>query len=301
VLTGLVERQPNNVVFLTELGITYCANNKWDAAIEYLEKAVRLDPHSYMAAYHLAHRYRKIRRFDLAETYFKRAEELAPDRADPYVFHAMVYLGRDGDIASARRLLEDAHEHTEPSTILNVTRGWVEACAGRYKDALSKYPSDFLHRSASAWGSHSRLLFQPGLAYQLDGDSTKAVAFYQAALTALDSANTPDPLGERHLMRGISLAGLGRKEEAIADGLAGAELAGDHYWAGPLARESLAQIYVMVGEDKAALGILEQVLSMPSDISPALLRIDPTWIPLRSYPEYQRMIEKSSSTDISAQ
>jgi serine/threonine-protein kinase len=48
----------------------------------------------------------------------------------------------------------------------------------------------------------------------------------------------------------------------------------------------------MVGEYDAAVEQLEYLLSIPSDISVPLLRIDPTWDPLRDHPRFQAMLAK---------
>jgi hypothetical protein len=46
--------------------------------------------------------------------------------------------------------------------------------------------------------------------------------------------------------------------------------------------EDLAAIRAQVGEADAALKIIEKLLAVPSYLSPALLRIDPKWAPLRN-------------------
>ncbi len=51
-------------------------------------------------------------------------------------------------------------------------------------------------------------------------------------------------------------------------------------------------IYVMVGESDAAIDQLELLLSLPGEISTPLLRLDPTWDPLRDHPRFQALLEK---------
>jgi serine/threonine-protein kinase len=54
----------------------------------------------------------------------------------------------------------------------------------------------------------------------------------------------------------------------------------------------LAEIYVMVGDYDAAIGQLEIVLPLPSDmkVTVALLRVDPVWAPLRGNPRFERLL-----------
>jgi len=48
----------------------------------------------------------------------------------------------------------------------------------------------------------------------------------------------------------------------------------------------------MVGEYDAAIDQLEYLLSIPSEISIPLLRIDPTWNPLRDNPRFQKILSR---------
>jgi hypothetical protein len=54
----------------------------------------------------------------------------------------------------------------------------------------------------------------------------------------------------------------------------------------------LAEVYVLVGENDAALEQLEWLLSHPSDLSVPLLRADPLYDPLRSDPRFQALLAK---------
>ena len=59
---------------------------------------------------------------------------------------------------------------------------------------------------------------------------------------------------------------------------------GDGFTAIPHARRVLAWIYVAVSDHPHAVGQLDSLLAMPYYISPAWLRIDPTWTPLKGDP-----------------
>ena len=97
-----------------------------------------------------------------------------------------------------------------------------------------------------------------------------------------------------HSQLGIAYASLGRKEAAIREGQKGVDLlpiSKDAVY-GPPRIYNLAVIYVMVGEYDAAIGQLELPLSIPSWVSVPLLRLDPTWDPLRDHPRFQALLER---------
>ena len=62
-------------------------------------------------------------------------------------------------------------------------------------------------------------------------------------------------------------------------------------WDGLYRVEDLARIYVMVGEFDAAIDQLEFLLSITSELSIPLLRLDPAWDPLRDDLRFKKLIE----------
>ncbi len=63
-------------------------------------------------------------------------------------------------------------------------------------------------------------------------------------------------------------------------------------WRGAWRVEDLARIYTMVGEYDAAIDQLESLLAVPSNTAVPMLRIDPTWDPLREHPRFQALLAK---------
>ncbi|MGI9113545.1 MAG: hypothetical protein ACR2FX_00665 [Chthoniobacterales bacterium] len=68
---------------------------------------------------------------------------------------------------------------------------------------------------------------------------------------------------------------------------------------GPALEENLAFIQALFGENSRAILILTQLLQTPynswvygpATITPALLRLDPMWDPLRADPAFQKLCE----------
>ena len=59
---------------------------------------------------------------------------------------------------------------------------------------------------------------------------------------------------------------------------------------GPYFQHQLARIYVLVGEPEKAIDQLEKVLKVPYYVSPAWLKIDPNFDPLRKNPRFQKLV-----------
>jgi tetratricopeptide (TPR) repeat protein len=98
--------------------------------------------------------------------------------------------------------------------------------------------------------------------------------------------------GQRHVLLGLALAYLGRKEEAIREGRRGVELlpiSRDGYF-GPYNQLQLVRIYLMVGEEEQALEQLEPLLKVPFYLSAGWLRIDPTFEPIRKDPRFVKLV-----------
>jgi hypothetical protein len=102
---------------------------------------------------------------------------------------------------------------------------------------------------------------------------------------------TPDD-GQRHVLRGLALAYLGRKEEAISEGERGVTLmpiSRDSY-TGTYNQHQLVRIYLLVREPEKALDQLEPLLKAPYYLSPGWLKIDPTFAPLKGNPRFERLV-----------
>ena len=68
---------------------------------------------------------------------------------------------------------------------------------------------------------------------------------------------------------------------------------------GPGLEENLALIQTIIGENSRAISTLTQLLQTPygswlyrNPITPALLRLDPLWDPLRADPAFQKLCEE---------
>jgi tetratricopeptide (TPR) repeat protein len=201
----------------------------------------------------------------------------------------MVYLAQ-GDLEGARRVIREAPADMDPTSLA--------AVFANYWDLYWVLPPEqqalLLRLTPSAFPDRSSWAIVLAQTYRLRGDLARTRAYADTALAAFDDrlAGTPDD-AQSHVFRGLTLAYLGRKAEAIAEGERGVALlpiAKDTY-TGPYLQHQLVRIYIESGEPEKALDRLEPLLRMPYYLSPGWLRIDPNFDPLRKNPRFQRLAE----------
>lgn len=260
------------------------------------EKVLQLDPGSGWFAYNHAVDRDFVRDFARAEALYDRAIALSPDMPLSYSMKTDLYLRWEGNTQKARTVLEEAGTlglGDEPLMLFARVR--VDLFDRRYQDAIGHLSSGFPEVISWQSGFIPRVQLSAEV-HALMGRPDLARADYDSARILVYNRLQSQPDDPRlHGALGIAYAGLGRKQEAIEEGRKGVELL-------PVSREShrgyyrewdLARIYAMVGESDAALDHLEYLLSIPGHLTPAWLRIDPTWDPLRGHPRFQRLLDRA--------
>jgi len=102
-----------------------------------------------------------------------------------------------------------------------------------------------------------------------------------------------------HAARGLALAGLGRRGEALHEArwLQGSGFYREDAIQGPHAVEARALILAQCGETDAALGEIERLLNRPGTFSVRLLRLDPRWDPIRKHPRFMALLVKYANPE----
>jgi len=269
---------------------------KWDEFIDYAKKRIKLGSQSYGEYYTIGQTYVWLRDYSEAERYLNKAITLAPDVQQIYLPKVQLYLSWDENVERAKNVLLEAIQQVDPwfligyeDKIVNrVLCGKDERIYARLQEANLGIDSLAYYRSKADL-------------YNCMGDIESSVVYYDSLRMVSErkiaSEQQYHPMLHGYL--GTAYAGLGRSEKAISEGKRYVKLM-------PLTKDScdgfdalqcLAEIYVKVGEYDAAIEQLESLLSIPSDISVGLLKLDPMWDPLRDHPRYQALLEKRSDGD----
>jgi eukaryotic-like serine/threonine-protein kinase len=280
---------PSNADLLGASARVEISTGKWEDAVAHFTRAQALDPRSVTIARRLAYTLLRLRRYPEALAACDRGLVLAPENLGIIETKAMVMLAQ-GDLPAARRVVSEAAADIDPTTVVALFGNFYELYW-----VLEPDQRDLLLRlTPSAFGDRATWTIVLAQTYRLQGDRAQTRAYSDSAVAAFDERLRATPAdAQGHVFRGLALAYLGRKAEAIAEGEKAAALqpiTTDTYL-GPYVQHQLVRIYIEAGEPEKALDRLEPLLRMPYYLSPAWLRIDPTFDPLRTNPRFRKLAE----------
>jgi eukaryotic-like serine/threonine-protein kinase len=280
---------PSNADLLGASALVEVSSGKWTEALTHFRRAQALDPRSVTISRRLAYTLIRLRRYPEAMAACDRSLALAPNNAPVLENKAMAYLGQ-GDLEGARRFIRDHSASIDPTVLA--------ANFGIYFDLYWVLEPDLrnllLRLTPSAFDDRATWAIVLAQTYRLQGDRARNRAYADSARAGFEERIRGSPTdAQSHVFRGLSLAYLGRKAEAIEEGekaVALLPIAKDSY-SGPYIQHQLVRIYIEVGEPDKALDRLEPLLRMPYYLSPGWLRVDPTFDPLRKLPRFQKLVE----------
>jgi TolB-like protein/Flp pilus assembly protein TadD len=277
---------PTNVELLTNAGTAEYILGRWEAAIQHIERAQALDPRAVTPPSRLALALLWLRRWREARKVTDQALALAPTNLGMMETKVESYLGQ-GDLVGARAVLDAASRVVEPAALVafisNQDIVWV-LDSTQQALLLRLRPAAF-DDDRGSWG------VALASAYALRGDHARVRLYADSARLDLERGLHPMAQGaDRYSKLGLALAYLDRKADAIREGKLAAALNAKDHLNGPANVDRLARIYLVVGKPEKALDQLESLLKVPYMLSPAWLKIDPTFAPLRGNPRFERLV-----------
>jgi len=280
---------PDNVDLLGAAALTETSLGRWDGAAARLARASLLDPRSPNTFRRLSTVHGFLRNYPAADSAADRAIALAP--ANPTIVSVVVlFAWSRGDLDSARGVVKRTELQIDPATLFPFLAYYQDLYwvldDEQQRQVLAASPGAF-DNDRGGWGITRAEI------YQVRGDRARARIYADSARQAfLEQTRAVPDDGQRRVLLGLAEAYLGRKDDAVRDGLAGVKLIpiSQDGFLGPYVQLQLVRIYLLVGEPEKAMDQLEPLLKVPFYLSPGWLRIDPTFDAVRKNPRFQALV-----------
>ena len=330
--------QPNLGEALLAMGFYHYACLKdYDTAVNYLEQAERVLPHSSRVLQGLAYVERRRGSWDKSEAYFQQAEKVDPRNVNLLSQHARSYVClRRFPEASAKleeilnitpddidtlvlkaRIAQAQGDLPRAAALLTPLRlgtGYVNALETQvYQAILESSPAsviaqlkEILAKPDQALGYYNgELRFWLGWAQDIAGDHDGARQSWSQARSELEPFLKEQP--ENFVLMGdLALTNMALGDNTTAIALAEHAMTmmsiEKDALTGPRPLDILARVAARSGDSDRAISMLEKLLSIPYEaplaanppLTPALLRLDPMFEPLRNDPRFQKLVAASA-------
>src|SRR5438094_1130526 len=293
---------PNSSQIPESLAYVARRRGHWDRSESFFNEAERLDPRNVNILTQHAASYINLRRFPKAVRKLDQVLDITPDDLDTLALKAAIAQG-DGDLPRAAALLAPLHPAADDTPALETQA---------YQAILERRPAQIIPRLKEILAKPDRALgyfngelrFWLGWAQEVAGDHAAARESWRQARSELEPFLKEQPENIT-LIGDLALINIGLGDKAAALTLSEGAMAvipvEKDALDGPIPIEILAWVAARMGEPDRAIAALQKLLSLPYNsplalrevpLTPALLRLDPMFDPLRNDPRFQKLCEE---------
>jgi TolB-like protein/Tfp pilus assembly protein PilF len=294
---------PGNSQVLYALAAIARREGHWDESVAYWERGLALNPRNTALLTEVAFTYAALRQFSTAQKLYDRALDILPNELSVMALKASIYQA-EGNLQEAAKSLVQVNAQTNSDA------------AVRIKLAQLRLERNYTEATQLVQARQARLPVASGiekgtkqvglaLVQRVAGDTAQAKASAEQARNTLEPIRKEQP-DNAFVSAALAVvyAMLDEKESALNEAQRAITLvpSSKDRLSGPGFEENLALVEMIIGENSRAIATLTRLLQTPyggwlyspTPITPALLRLDPIWDPLRADPAFQKLCQESS-------
>jgi TolB-like protein/Tfp pilus assembly protein PilF len=292
---------PGNSQVSYALGAIARREGNWAESLAYWERGLALDPRNTVLLTEVAFTYAALRQFPTAVKLYDRALDILPNELYLMASKASIYQA-EGNLQEAAKLLVQVNAQTNSDAAVRVKLAQLRLERNQTEATRFVQPRQARLHFASPMDKGIKQGGQ-ALIQRVAGDTASAKAAAEQARSTLEpiSKEQPDNAFVAAALA-VAYAILDEKDSALNEAQRAITLvpSSKDRLSGPGFEENLALVEMIIGENSRAIATLTRLLQTPyggwlyspAPITPALLKLDPIWDPLRADPAFQKLCQE---------